>query len=106
MSVSILETYDIPFCHFVDVALRPVSILKNRFVLFNFLQVAKLCYLLRFEPINNGEYAAAVEQGVTRFFKNSRSTFQPVLLMTLHMLIFVAAALATDAHTLLSCPSS
>ena len=36
----------------MNVALRAASILKNRVLLylFNFLQVAKLGYLLRFEP--------------------------------------------------------
>ena len=44
---------------FVDVALRAASILKNRdfLYLFNFLHVAKLVYLLGFEP---REYARSV----------------------------------------------
>ena len=44
---------------FVDVALRAASILKNSdfIFLFNFLHVAKLIYLLGFEP---REYARSV----------------------------------------------
>ena len=48
-AASILENNDFPF---VNVALRAASILKNHvfLYLFDFLQVAKLANLFRFEP--------------------------------------------------------